>query len=514
MSDEEVAVLMSEALQEIMGAGFDGEDTVTDFAEYLESCRSEEGLGEEPNVSIADLVGDLNQLSIEAGGGDRKARECMRAVHDLLNSALDDEALAPIDLIMTGKLFHDAGWTVPDRLKEAVRQALQSETGQSGTGVSPPVAIADLSSQLLELAEDGENNPFDICEFVSSVMAAFPSETCGPFFDALAALRRPEVNHALAGFLVHPDAIVAGAATGALSALAGHTEVESLLIERLVLMRSWLSPARQDHIDTAIKALRPHAAPPQKRALPEITGCYVSVCDGAGVRSVSVSVKQRTRYMLASVMIKPSGVADVVVMPGLSKSDMRRLLGQLNAAVPASRADVASVARMLSLALADNATAATVPPFRLVQVVESLGLPPLHADHATPSEIVAELLAGLPEEQVNEAAAAKAHDDLLGVEFIERWFEAGEALDDLLHPLKGFDQRAEAVLTTYLPRRRQFWARQCAMSALALRAEPGDSSWKQLALVGRDLASDLPLEHIPLMKQVAATSVHAFESQS
>jgi hypothetical protein len=39
------------------------------------------------------------------------------------------------------------------------------------------------------------------------------------------------------------------------------------------------------------------------------------------------------------------------------------------------------------------------------------------------------------------------------------------------------------------------------------------SPWKQLALVGRDIASDLPLDQIPLMKQIAELSVRAFESR-
>jgi hypothetical protein len=68
-----------------------------------------------------------------------------------------------------------------------------------------------------------------------------------------------------------------------------------------------------------------------------------------------------------------------------------------------------------------------------------------------------------------------------------------------------------AVMTTYLPLRRKFWARQCAISSLAMCAEAG--RWKRLALVGRDIAADLPLENIPLMKQIAASSVHAFELQ-
>jgi len=70
-------------------------------------------------------------------------------------------------------------------------------------------------------------------------------------------------------------------------------------------------------------------------------------------------------------------------------------------------------------------------------------------------------------------------------------------------------------MKAYLPERRAFWARQCAISALAMHGDEktARSPWKQLALVGRDIASDLPLDQIPLMKQIAELSVRAFESR-
>ncbi len=372
MSDEDIIMLMSEALREGMGAGLFGrKDAVAQFAKYLEGCGNDEGPDEEQNAHIADLIGELSDLRIDCNGGDRRARENMRAVHDLLNSALDDGSLGPIDLIMTGKVFNDAGWTVPDRLKEAVAQALQS-----GTIAGSPIAVGGLSSLLLEFPENVENSPFDIHEFVCSLLAAFPSEACGHLLSALAALRRPEVNHALAGFVVHPDAVVARAATDALRTLAGHAPVESLLIERLVQIRPWLSQARQVHLDSAIKALRPHASPPREPTLPELIGCYVSVCDGSGARSVSISERRGAHYRLASVMMKPSGISDVMVIPELSKSEMGRLVRHVKSAVPTSKTDAAGVARMLMLALADNSTSASLPPFRLIEVVEFSRLAP------------------------------------------------------------------------------------------------------------------------------------------
>src|SRR2546430_8206137 len=99
-------------------------------------------------------------------------------------------------------------------------------------------------------------------------------------------------------------------------------------------------------------------------------------------------------------------------------------------------------------------------------------------------------------------------------EFSDQWFEAGEELENLLYPVKGFKQRVAKLSKAYLPERRIFWARLCAISALALRGneKTRHSPWKQLALVGRDIGLDLPLDQIPLMKQIAETSVRAFES--
>ncbi|HEY5138416.1 MAG TPA: hypothetical protein VIJ25_03735, partial [Methylococcales bacterium] len=86
---------------------------------------------------------------------------------------------------------------------------------------------------------------------------------------------------------------------------------------------------------------------------------------------------------------------------------------------------------------------------------------------------------------------------------------------DLLYPVKGSKKRVIALMKDYLPERRQFWARQCAISALALHGngKVRHSLWKQMALVGRDIASDMPLDQIPLMNAVAKLSVKAFESR-
>jgi len=314
---------------------------------------------------------------------------------------------------------------------------------------------------------------------------------------------------------LHPDADLAQSVVETLAASATQTPVASSMIERLVRMRPWLPQARQAHLDATIRAMRLNALPPARTELPKLIKCYVSVCDGSGTRGLFVTQRVGTRYQLVSVMMKYSGVADAMVVPELSRSEMDDIVRQMKSAAPVSETDLAGVARMLELAIADNFASGDLPPFKLVEVVEGLGLGPVHPDHASPMEIITGLLADLPPEQSNPAAVTRAHADLLQSDFKYQWFEAGEALEDLLHPVKGSRQRVAKLLQTYLPERRHFWARQCAISALAMRGDEKTrhSPWKQLALVGRDIASDLPLEQIPLMKQVAEMSVRAFEGQ-
>jgi hypothetical protein len=507
LSGEDIVALISEALGEGSGL-FGGTDPVARFAEYLEICGNDEEHGDAKTARIVDLMDVLNDLRIDSNSGDRRARENVRAIEDYLASALNDRSFAPADLIMTGKIFNDAGWAVPDCLKAAVAQALHSKTNDNS-----PIGAGGLSLLLPELSESGESSPFDIQEFLGSLLSALPVEAGGQIFSALAALRRADVNHALAGFVLHPDSIIAQAATEALRTCASDVPVDNMLIERLLQLRPWLPAARQNRIAPVIKALRLHAASPQKRILPEFVESHVSICDGSGTRSVLAVQRLGAKYQLASVVMKPSGVSDAMIIPDLSKPQMNELLRQMRTSVPMSKTDVVGMTRMLRLALADNVTSAILPPFRLVEVVESLGLPPLHPDHASALAIVDELLAALPPDQTTPAAAAKAYTALLHKEFVEHWYEASEALDDLIRPLKSFRQRVTAIVARYLPSRRQFWARQCAISALALRGQANHGTWKQLALAGRDLVSDLPLERIPLMVQIAVNSVRAFESQ-
>ena len=509
--DEDLVDMLRQTIQKEMGFGselFGTDDPVDLFAEYLESCAL--GNADAQAELLTDLVVELGDLKVGSNGGDREAREKIQAIYDLLDNAIDGHSLHPIDMMMIGKIFADAGWAVPDSLRLAMAEALRA---------APPdtqgVAGNDIASSLLEVADQAGQNPFDIYECVNSLLASFPPEAGVMLLAELVAGKKAVIDQAVAGFLLHTDAVLAQSAAETLAACATQTPVDSSMIERLVRMRPWLPQTRQAHLDATIRAMRLNALPPVKTELPKVIKCYVSVCDGSGTRGLFVTQRTGAHYQLASVMMKCSGVADVMVLPELSKSEMDDMVRQMKSSMPVTETDLAGIARMLGLAIADNFASGNLPPFKLVEVVESLGLGPVHPDQASPMEIITGLLADLPPEQTNPTAVARAHADLLDSEFKYQWFEAGEELEDLLYPVKGSKQRVAKLMKTYLPDRRLFWARQCAISALAMRGneKTRHSPWKLLALVGRDIASDLPLDQIPLMKQVAEISVEAFEGR-
>jgi hypothetical protein len=509
--DEDLVAMLRQTVQKEMGFGselFGPEDPVDLFAEYLESCTLGKADEDVQTELLTDLVVELGNLKVDATGGDREAREKIQAIYDLLDNAIEGHSLHPIDMMMTGKIFTDAGWAVPDSLRQAMAEALRA--AQPDT---QGVAENGIVSSLLEVADEAGQNPFDVHECVNSLLAGFPPEASVKLLAELVAGKKAVIDQAVAGFVLHPEAVLAQSVAETLAASATQTPVESSMIERLVRMRPWLPQTRQAHLDATIRAMRLNALPPVKTELPKVIKCYVSVCDGSGTRGLFVTQRVGARYQLASVMMKYSGVADAMLLPDLSKSGMNDIVRQMKSSMRVSETDLAGIAQMLGLAIADNFASGNLPPFKLVEVVESLGLGPVHPDHASPMEIITGLLADLPPEQTNPTAVARAHADLLDSEFKYQWFEAGEALEDLLYPVKGSKQRVAELMKTYLPERRLFWARQCAISALAMRGneKTRHSPWKQLALVGRDIASGLPLDQIPLMKQVAEISVRAFE---
>ena len=255
--DEEEIAMLREIIESELGADpemFESKDAVALFVQYLENCARRDMGDDDRAELLEELSVELGDLKVASNGGDREAREKIQAVYDLLDDAIEARSMEPGDVMLTGKMLTDAGWTVPESMRQALTEALQACPPDSKDG-----AAGDIVSLLLELADQTGQNPFDVYGHVSSMLAAFPPKASALILFELIAANKPVIAQVVAGFVLHSEAVLAQAATEALAAHAKQTPVESSLIERLVRMRPWLPPARQAQLDAVIRPLRSNA---------------------------------------------------------------------------------------------------------------------------------------------------------------------------------------------------------------------------------------------------------------
>lgn len=407
--------------------------------------------------------------------------------------------------MLIAKVLSDSGWNVPERLKAELVEALDA---------SPEMGGFDIAGTLEEIADAVNGDAFAAYDAMNSVLAAFPSEAAAKMVATLGQSSAPVLIHTLAGFVMHRDGRLAAAAIEELKRSAQQS-VDSALVERLVRMRPWLPIERQSPLDEAIRSLRAHARAPVELERPRSAKCFVMACDGSGAGGALASMKASDGWRFVAAMTKPVGVEEVLSIEGAPKSQVDVTLRGMRESVMAAQTDVAGLARYLQLSLGENVAAKNPPPFKLIAFVESLGLGPLAPRVLSPGDLIAEIIDDLPEGLKDAGAVAKAHEATVGGALEQPWFEAGEPVERLLGPIRTAKARVKALLTAYLPQRREFWTRTCALTAFALELDRKTYGLMgvNLALVGRDIADGIALDKIPLMRQVAEATVEAYQSR-
>ena len=420
----------------------------------------------------------------------------LKAVRETIDKAARRDEIHPSVLMILGRLFSGAKVDIGDAAR-----ASMGRMASAGFFYEPgDEAYRSLvQPALLSLAGD----PFAVHEEIRSLIAIFPLPYQAALIEALAADRNPRGRQSAIGFLLAPDEPLALAALRGLAASIARSPLEADSRRRIDMIRAWLPPFRREALDAAI----PQEGPTAPRPASQFVKAIVSACDGSGAAALLATVKRGSKYTIASVMTKPCGVADSFLVEDVSKRKAGEI--ELGAMLSTKTAEVslASWTRLVRLALGRNLASAAPPPFELVHTLELIGLELLAPDPATPAEIIDQALVGVAGCD-EPGAIAEAHKSVADSEAAGDWFEAGDDVDAVLKATDSGDEGAQALLEDYLPGRRGFWASQCALSALALRER--DQTWKNLALVGRELLRNVPLIDIPLMRQIADRSAATY----
>src|SRR6266478_6182582 len=184
-------------------------------------------------------------------------------------------------------------------------------------------------------------------------------------------------------------------------------------------------------LDTAIRALRPKAAPPVPVKRWEIRSVLASLCDGAGAQSLFALARQGRRFALACLLVKSEvAVQDAWVRDDMTKAEADALIAQIVAGAEAVEISIGLLEQRLADALAINVARDVPPPFGLLQVAETLALGPLHPESISPPALVEALIGDLPPARKDTKAVLAAHRASArweqGFETVTSWFEAGE----------------------------------------------------------------------------------------
>ena len=480
-------------------------ESLEDMVDKFLSVRPERVEEMPDEEAMSELAEELDRLRVDANGGDREAREELKAVRERIDKAARRDEIHPGVLILLGRLFAGSQVDIGDAARASmgrmVAEGLFYEPGEE--------AYRTLVQPLLTgLARD----PFALHAEIRSLIAVFPSDYKVALIEALAADSNALARRAAVGFLLDPDEPMALAAIKALGAAARKGALDPEDHRRIDTIGRWLSPAPQSAIESAFGPTR--VTPASPASLGTDATFLASVCDGSGASALFASVKRGSRYLVASVMTKAAGVVEAQLYEDLSRDEADAIGSAVRAATPTAAVLPATFARLLGFALGRNLSSGLPPPFALIGTVETIGLGGLEADASAPAAILESLTAAIAERDRPETIG-RAHRRIAEGEFGDNWFEAGEAVDAVLQTADSVEAGAQALLEDYLPGRRDFWASLCARSALALKdsAGPGDEIWKQLALVGRDILGGVPLNDIPLMEQIAEKSATAYSLQ-
>jgi hypothetical protein len=451
--------------------------------------------------TLSELSEALNQARLDAAGGDIEARKTLTNTRAMIDEAAARDAIHPAMLMVLGRLLAGAQIEIGEPARAALGRALDLGALEG--------SAADAYEALLRpaLSQSG-SDPFELYEEVEALISIFPGAYRSAFVGRMAVDSDAPIRRSTVGFLLHRDEAVAEAAIRGLGATpSGLDDERRGWIETI---RPWLAPPRRSALDAGLSGARR----PAPRPAAKIVKTIASVCDGSGVSFLLATVKGGSRFLLASMMIKPTGVNDCMAYENLSSNEATMLERALRSSVQSSEISFATWEKLLRLALGRNLSCGEPPPFALVGVVGALGLDSLAPDFATPAEIIASALADVADRDRAETIRA-AHEFAAKTELTDNWFEAGEEVEAVMSAARSASAGAGALIESYLPSRREFWVAQCARSALALKdgARPRDETWKHLALVGRDLAGDMPLSRIPLIQRIAETSARAYSLQ-
>lgn len=378
----------------------------------------------------------------------------------------------------------------------------------------------DIGAALDELIREMGDDPLQLHAALGELFAGLPPDV-GAVLVA-ATIARPgdvEAHLGLYWLLDRQPQLRLSAATALLQRAEAHALPPDIGTV-LPTIRKWLpdEPAR-DALDATIRRLMRNDAARAGSRAPIVQRAAASLPDGAGAQSLIAAVQVGKRRGVAMIMLKQGhGVKDAFVIPCASAAEQKRMLGHVLGELETVDVGPGTIAEMLSVGLGEGALLDKPPAPGLVDMVAFFNADALLPG---PSDTAAILAAIGAEDALGELSSEPVAGLIDASDAWSERFEQTDAWFEDTGPLRAAITRArtdrgrETAVWKHLETRRDWWARQFAVSAATLRSQikPEPELWLSFAAVAQALIHKQPLKKIPIMAHIMALTLDAFDAR-
>ncbi|MCW2242513.1 hypothetical protein [Azospirillum canadense] len=490
-------------------------DQMPDAAEQLVDLVIAEARRKKPNARLIDAFALLLGHALETlrYGVERRLPDALAradALRGTLRRLGRDGTLGPETMVTILGQFAAAKLDPGDELRNVMADVME-EAGATSGGAD----VGELADHLSALAE-AVKDEFELFAQLQEFTAALPDDSRSLFAVASFTPGVERLREAAVGWLFDPASLVRRATARTVEQTAPRRLVSGTMLRRMIQMRNWLPEADRAALDDAIRACRQNGITvvPSKPA--QVRDVFVSGWDGSGAQSVFVVAREGRKTAIASVLLKLGvGVRDAWVQHGGSRREADGMLDDIDVRIGLIPSTEDYVHKAMAHALTVNLISGVVPPFGLLDVVETTGLANIQPNAVPVEEMVASLCEAMPPEWLEPTAVARALKNSVAwdeqLPFVSSWFEDDAVVGEVLGSKRMAAPKAlSAVLDGILEGRRRKWAELMAWTAFALRESDEDADWPEFALVARELLAGRALREIPAMMTIARVTAEAY----
>jgi hypothetical protein len=449
------------------------------------------------------------RYGVEAGHGE--ARSHVEAVCARLLTAGREGEAEPELLLLLLTEFATAKLDPGEELRALMIELLERNADQA-TAATDTGQMAEFAT---DLAKTVKGDVFALHAHLTEMGAAFPEEHRGAMAAMLLHSGEPVAREAAVGWLLDPSPTVQASVAGSLAEAAPQGRVTPVMLRRMIAVRNWLpeTGGGRSALDHAIQACRRKGVDCASWPEAQLRDVLASGVDGSGAVGVLVICREGRRHALASLLLKHGiGVRDAWAQHGMSRAEVEGILLQAGGSVDQYAVDREFLRTATAHFLAVSLETGILPPFGLVDFLETVGL------HSVQPELLpTEALLVMLEKRI-EPQARTVLDDLLreGADlvdeypFLDSWFEDGDQVQSLLSGKRLSKTKREAlVLEQVLEPRRRRWADLLAWTAFLLSRSDEDERWMDFYAAARALVEGRGVGDIPVMRYVAGQTVEA-----